>query len=140
MSEGLRDLSIKHLNEALKLMEEGKHKEASKELEQAEEASLQAEAYDVFLYVQTEKGHLMQTLGAYEEALKIHSLTLKTSEELISKNLDNEFFQSIFQMNLDDIFALGNFFYNNGRFIQAKNCYELHLSTHKNYSKQTQKM
>jgi len=110
MSECLRDLSIKYLNEALKLMQGGKHKEASKYLEQAEEASLKAEAYDVFLYVRTIKGRLMQTVGAYEEASKILFLNLKTTEELLSKDPDNELYQLIFQMNLNSIFTLGSIF------------------------------
>jgi tetratricopeptide (TPR) repeat protein len=128
MSESLRDSAVNHLNEALSLMLEGKQKEASKNLEQAEETSLKAEAYDIFLCVQTEKGHLMKTLGAYEEALKIHSLTLKSTEDLLSKDPYNELYQSIFQMNLDAIGTLGNHFFKTGRFIQTKNCYELHLS------------
>lgn len=70
----------------------------------------------------------MQILDVYEEALKINSFNLKTTEELLSKDPDNEFYQSIFQTNLDAIGTLGNLFYNAGRFIQAKNCYELHLS------------
>jgi hypothetical protein len=78
--------AVNHLDEALSLMQEGKHKEASKKLEQAEEPSLKAEAYDVFLYVRTIKGHLMHTLGAYDEALKIHSLNLKSAENLLSKD------------------------------------------------------
>ena len=120
MSESWRDSAVNNLNEALSLMQEGKHKEASKKLEQAEEASLKAEAYDIFLYVQTKKGHLMQILGAYEESLKIHSVTLKATEELLSKDPDNELYQSIFQMNLDAIGTLGNLFYNTGRFLQAR--------------------
>ena len=128
MSRLLRDSAVNHLNEALSLMQEGKPKEASKELEQAEEASLKAEAYDACLYVRTMKGHLMQILGAYEEALKINFLTLKSAEDLLSKDPDNELYQSIYQMNLDAIETLGNIFYKTGRFLQAKNCYELQLS------------
>ena len=62
MSRSLRDSAVNHLNEALSLIQENKHKEASKNLEQAEEAALKAEAYDVFLYVQSIKGNLMQIL------------------------------------------------------------------------------
>jgi tetratricopeptide (TPR) repeat protein len=119
MSECLRDLSVEHLNEALKLMRGGKHKEASKDL----------------LYVQAIKGYLMQILGAYEEASKILFLNLKTTEELFSKDPDNELYHSIFQMNLDSIFTLGRLFNNKGLFLQAKNCYELHISTFQNLLK-----
>jgi len=45
----------------------------------------------------------MQVLGAYEEALKIHSLALKVTEELLSKDPDNKLYQSSLQMNLDEI-------------------------------------
>jgi len=127
MSESLRDSAITSFNEALELMQKGQNKEALKALEKAEEAADQAEAYDIFLYIQALKGHLMQAIGAYEEALNIHSLILKAAEELLSKDPDNELYQSILQMNLDGIINLGNLFYNMGRFLQAKNYYESHL-------------
>jgi tetratricopeptide (TPR) repeat protein len=127
MSESLRDSAINYFNEALDLMQKGQHKEALKALEKAEEAAGQAEAYDIFFYIQALKGHLMQAIGAYEEALNIHSLTIKAAEELLIKDLDNELYQSILQMSLDGIITLGNLFYNIGRFLQAKNCYESHL-------------
>jgi hypothetical protein len=76
MSQSLRDSAVNHLSEVLSLRKKGKHKEALKELEQAEESSHKAEAFDVYLYVWTAKGKLMQTLGKYEDALKIHSLNL----------------------------------------------------------------
>jgi len=68
------------------------------------------------------------TIGAYEEALKNYSLAIKATEDLLSKDPDNEFYHSSLQMNLNAIGTLGNLFYNTGRFIQAKNCYELNLS------------
>ena len=128
MSEGLRDSAVDHLNEALELLQEGKYKEALEKLEKAEEISRQAEADDIFLYIQTIKGYLMQNLGDYEEALKIHTLSLKASEELLSKDYGNELSLLIIQLNLDAIGTLGNIFYEMGRFLQAKNCYETHLS------------
>ena len=51
MSQCLRDSSINHLNEALKLIQGSKKNEASTDFEQAGESSLKAEAYDVSLYV-----------------------------------------------------------------------------------------
>lgn len=132
MSESLRDSAINHLNEALELMEKNQNNEALKTLEKSEEAAMNAEAHDIFLYTQSVKGHLMQILGAYEEAFEIYSLILKDTEEILSKDPDNEFYESIFQMNLDAIDTLGNLFYNTGRFLQAKNCYELCLSIFQN--------
>ncbi|MDD3245554.1 MAG: tetratricopeptide repeat protein [Methanosarcina sp.] len=108
-------------------MQKGKHEEALKELEKTEEAAKRAKTNDISLNVQTLKGLIMQTIGAYEEALEIHSLALKTTEELLSKDPDNKPYQSSLQMNLDEIFKIGNRFYKMGRFLQAKNCYELHL-------------
>ena len=70
----------------------------------------------------------MQISSAYEEALKIHTLSLKATEDLLSKDPDNKFYQSNLQMNLKDIFTLENIFSNMGRFLQAKSCYELNLS------------
>ena len=128
MSGHLRDSAVKYLNEAFELMQEGKYKEALEELEKADEAAQKAEANDIYLYVQTIKGQLMQTTGAFEEALKIHIFSLKSAEELISKDHEKEPYNSIFQMNLNAIFELGSLFYNMEHFLQAKNCYELHLS------------
>ncbi|AKB50452.1 hypothetical protein MSBRW_1199 [Methanosarcina barkeri str. Wiesmoor] len=123
----MRDSAVNHLKEALELMQKNQNEEALKALEKAEEAARHEKTNDIFLYVQTLKGHLMQAVGAYEEALNIHSLALKIAEELISTDPDNELYQSILQMNLDEIITLGNILYNTGRFLQAKNCYELHL-------------
>jgi hypothetical protein len=61
---------------------------------------VKAKEEDLFLYVQTVKGHLMQNLGEYEEALKIHFLTLKIAEELFSKDHCEEIYLPILQMNL----------------------------------------
>jgi len=83
---------------------------------------MKAEAHDIFLYVQTEKGHLMQRLGAYEETLKIHSFTLKIADDVLSKDQEDDFYQSILLTNLDSIFTLGNLFYSMGLFFQAKRC------------------
>ncbi len=127
MSESLRDSAINYFNEALELMVKNQNKEALEVLEKAEEAAYQTKANDIFRYVQSLKGHLLQTLGEYEEALNLHSLAIKAAEELFVTDPDNEFYQSIIQMNLDEIITLGNLFYNTGRFLQAKNCYELHL-------------
>jgi CHAT domain-containing protein/Tfp pilus assembly protein PilF len=127
MSYGLKDISIKHLNEASKMMNEGKIQEASTNLKIAEETSLKAKAYDVFLFVQDRKEQLMYNLNAYDEALKIHSSTLKIIEGLLSKNPDNELYQSFLHNNLYAILSLGYFFYKMGRFTQAKNCFELQL-------------
>jgi tetratricopeptide (TPR) repeat protein len=74
----------------------------------------------------------MQILGEHEEALKIHSFTLKITEKILLEDPDNEFYQSIFQMNLNSVGTLRNLFYNMGRFLQVKNCYELHLSIFQN--------
>ena len=78
MSKRLRDSAERHIQKTISLMQESKNKEALKELEKAEEASLKAKAYDFSLSIQTIKGHLMQISGAYEEALKIHTHFLKS--------------------------------------------------------------
>ena len=86
----MRDSAKKHFQKTLSLMQKGKFEEALKELEKAEEAAQKAKADDIFLSLQTIKGHLMQTLGEHEEALKIYSLALKATEDLLSKDPDNE--------------------------------------------------
>ena len=108
-------------------MRSGKSKKALETLKKAEDAAMKAKEGDLLLYVQTVKGHLMQNLGEYEEALKIHIITLKILEEILSKDHCDEIYLPILQMNLKYIFELGNIFYNMGRFLEAKSCYEMNL-------------
>jgi tetratricopeptide (TPR) repeat protein len=96
MSQYLRDLAKRKFSKASMLMQKGKHKEALVELQEAEEAAHKTKANDILLHVLSTKGYIVQTLGAYEEALKIYSLILKTTEELLSKDPDNELYHSIF--------------------------------------------
>jgi CHAT domain-containing protein len=132
MSESLKDLSIKHLQhltELLKLIEVDSYREISKDLEQTEIASLTGEAYEIYYSILTINDEdLEQTIGTYDQDLEIHFLILKSIKELCLKDPDNELFQSIFHINLDAIHALGKFFEYRRLFIQAKKCYELHLS------------
>jgi len=128
MAGRLRDSAERHFQKTLSLMQKGRSKEALKELGKAEETAKRAKANDILLNAQALKGHIMQTVGAYEEALKIHVLSLKAAEELLSKDPDNKHYQSSLQMNIDAIGTLGNLFYNTGHFLQAKSCCELCLS------------
>ena len=98
-------------------------------------AAQKAKADDIFLSLQTIKGHLMQTLGEHEEALKIYSLAIKATEDLLSKDPDNEYYQSSLQMNFDAIFTLGNLSHSMGRFLEAKDFYELNLSIFQKFLK-----
>lgn len=76
-------------------MQTVKPEEALKELELAEKDANKAKANDIFLNVQTIKGHIIRALGEYEEALKIHVLSLKAIEESLFKDPANEFYQGI---------------------------------------------
>ncbi|AKB48082.1 hypothetical protein MSKOL_2305 [Methanosarcina sp. Kolksee] len=109
-------------------MQKGKPEEALKELEIAEKNAFKAKANDIFLNVQTIKGRIMLSLGAYEEALEVHTLSLKTIEKYIYKDPANEFSRSIFQANLEAIDTLSDVFHSIGHFSQAKSCCELNLS------------
>ncbi|AKB55304.1 hypothetical protein MSBR2_0106 [Methanosarcina barkeri 227] len=68
-------------------MQKGQNKEALKALEKAEEAAGQAKEIDIFLYVQTLKGHLMQALLIWgvlkrlNKGTKRHSKLGKSSSE-----------------------------------------------------------
>ncbi len=57
MSESLRDLAISSFNEAYERIQKDQNEEALIALEKAEEAANQAKANDIFLYIQTLKGH-----------------------------------------------------------------------------------
>jgi tetratricopeptide (TPR) repeat protein len=121
-------MAERSFSKAIKLIQKGKNKEALVELRKAEEAAKKAKANDILLQVQSTKGHLMQTLGAYEEALIIYFHIIKVAEEVLSKDPNDEHYKSILQINLEPVFVLGGIFHNIGNFIQAKNCFELHLS------------
>lgn len=127
MPRNLRDSAERHFQKALILMKNGKYKEALKVLKKAEETASKAGAYDLFLYIQTVKGQLMQDSGEYEEAMKVHFFILTNTEKLLSEEPYNEFYLQIVQMSLKSVFALGNVFHKMGRFSEAKSCFELNL-------------
>ncbi len=128
MSRLLRDSAERHVKKAIQLMQKDDQENALKELELAEKDAKKAKANDIFLNAQTIKGYIIRVLGAYEEALKIHVLSLKAIEESLFKDPANEFYQSIFQANLEEIGTLSDIFHSTGHFLQAKSCYELSLS------------
>jgi len=109
-------------------MQKGKQEKALKELEKAEEFAQQAKANDIFLSVQTMKGNLLRTLGKFEKALEVYTLSLKSIEKILSKYPGDEFYLSIFRENLDAIGALGDLFCKMGNYPQEQSCYELKLS------------
>lgn len=128
MSRYLRDLAKRHIENASKLMQKGKLEEALKEIEKVEKFAKQAKANDIYLNGQIIKGRLMQKLGNYEEALQIHTISLKATDELLSNDPNNENLKSILNENLDAVVFLGILFYNTGRFSKAEKCYEVTLS------------
>jgi tetratricopeptide (TPR) repeat protein len=128
MSRLLRDLAERHVKKIIQLMQKGKPEEALKELEIAEKYAKKEKANDIYLNVQTIKGNIMQVLGAYEEAFKIHVLSLKAIEESLFKDPANDFYQSICQANIEAIGTLSDLFHSTGHFLQAKSCCELSLS------------
>lgn len=99
----LKELAINCYNETLLLMQAGKYKEALNELEKAEKAAKEAKTDYFFLYFQTIKGYLMENIGEYEKSLRLHALSLKTSEALLAQDPDNKVCESIYHMNLDAI-------------------------------------
>jgi CHAT domain-containing protein len=126
MTESLRDLAAYHFNEARELIKQNQPNEALKDLKIAEEIALKEKANDIFLLSRTAEGQIMQTLGEYKKAFKIHALSLQAAEKLLSNDSDNELFRSIFQTNLSAIATLGNLFYDMGFLLQAQSCYELY--------------
>jgi tetratricopeptide (TPR) repeat protein len=114
----MRGIATKRFEKTLSLTKKGKLKEALIELEKAEEAAKKADAYDLYLSLQTVKGHIMQNSGEPEEAMKIYSFALEAAEDVLSKDPDNEFYQSMVKTNLEAIFTLGGIFHSMGRFLQ----------------------
>ncbi len=132
-SEQLREEAGKNLQETLNLMQNGQLEEALEFLQKAEEAAQKAEANETLFYALSIKGQLMQMLGRYEEALKFYSIASNASVKLLSKYPRNKHCLSNIQMNLYNIGNLGNLFFNKGRFLKAKNCYEKGLSISQKY-------
>lgn len=126
MTEDLGDLIIGYLNLVLELIQKDQPNEALLALEKAEKVAYQAEADDIFPYIQVIKGKLIWICES-EEDQKIHRFSLKATEDLLSKDPDNKFYQTSLQKNLDAILNLGVLFNEIGHFLQAKNCYELIL-------------
>ncbi|KKG07023.1 tetratricopeptide repeat protein [Methanosarcina mazei] len=109
-------------------MQNGKFKEALNEIEKAEKPIKELnEPSDILLFWST-KGNLLYQINRYEEALNIYILALKTSENLLSKEPDNKIYQSVFMVSFIQVFVFGNTFHKMGRFLQAENCYEIHLA------------
>jgi len=123
---GLKSIQDVRIGKNITLQIEAETAESAKAI--AEEAAKKAKANDILLRVHGFKGYIMQTLGAYEEALKVYYLTLNAAEDILSKEPNNKQYNSNLQTNLESIFILGNIFHNNGYFLQAKSCFELHLS------------
>lgn len=43
----------------------------------------------------------MRNIGEYEKSLRLHALSLKSTERALSKDPENELYQSILNINLD---------------------------------------
>jgi Uncharacterized protein conserved in bacteria len=129
MSRLLRDLAERHFQKALQLLQKKKHKEALKELEKADEAAKKAKADDLLLKILSFKGQLMLTLEELDKAIKVYEYVLSINTDLFMKYPDNDFFRSSLETNLKNIGNLGNTFGNFGNVSQAKNCYELCISS-----------
>mgnify|MGYP000904633697 CR=1 FL=1 len=129
MSRFLRDSAERHFQKASQLLQKKKHKEALKELEKADEAAKKAKADDLLLKILSLKGQLMLTLEELDKAIKVYEYALGINTDLFTKYSDNDFFRSSLEANLKNIGNLGNTFGNFGNFSQAKNCYELCISS-----------
>jgi len=99
----LKEVAITHFNESLCLMQAGRYEEALEELENAEKAAKGAKADCFFLYFRIIKGQLMRSIGEYERSLRPHALSLKSTERALSKEPENELYQSILHINRDAI-------------------------------------
>lgn len=131
MSECLRDLSIKYLNETLELIKEGKSIEALKELEKAEEAAkllliyseneffqtnLQIKFNDVFTL-----GQRLDNMGRFSQAQHFYELSLLISQKILKTDPENVKYQSDVTLTLNN---LGYLLWNMGRMEDAKDRYE----------------
>lgn len=129
MSRFLRDLAERHFKKASQLVQKGKHKEALNELEKADEASKKAKDDDLLLKILSLKGQIMVTLEELDKAIKVYEYALGINTDLFTKYPDNDFLRSSLETSLKNIGNLGNTFGNFGNVSQAKNCYELCISS-----------
>lgn len=125
--EKLREEAIKYFNRTVDLMQEGKPEESLESLQKAEKAAQEAESGAILFHTLKARGQILQSLGRLEEAMETYSFSLKTSEELLSEDPENELYIDTVRLNLNNIGNLGNIFQRMGNFAFSKECYEIGL-------------
>ncbi len=109
------------------LIQAGKLEEALESLQKAEKVAREAENDVVLLHTLKLRGQILESLGRLEEALETYTFALKTNEELLETDPEDELYLDLFQMNLNNIGNLGNIFRRTGNSQASKQSYETGL-------------
>ncbi len=123
-SEQSTEKAVKRFNESLDLIQVGKLEEALEFLPKAENAAYEAGNDAVLLHTLKLRGQILESLGRLEEALETYTFALKTNEELLETDPEDELYLDFLQMNLNNIGNLGNMFWRTGNSQSSKQSYE----------------
>ncbi|HWR25985.1 MAG TPA: tetratricopeptide repeat protein [Methanosarcina sp.] len=123
--EQLREAAVKYFNESLDLMQAKKYEEAFESLLKAEKAAQEIKDGVILFHTLKVRGQLLQSLNRFEEALETYAFSLKTNEELLENDPDNELYLDTLRMNLNNIGNLGNIFQRMNNFQASQKCYEI---------------
>ncbi len=126
-SEQLREEAVKHFNESLDLMQEGKLEEALESLQGAEKAACEAKDGAVLFHTLKARGQLLQSLGRLDEALETYTFSIKISEKILETDPENKFYLDTLLVNLNNIGNLGNIFRRMDNLEFSKQSYETGL-------------
>jgi tetratricopeptide (TPR) repeat protein len=125
--EQLREEAIKHFNESLDLMQEGRLEGALESLQKAEKTAHEAKDGAVLFHTLKVRGQMLQSLGRLEEALETYTFSLRTDEKLLETDPENKLYLDALRMNLNNIGNLGNIFWRMGKFQSSQQSYEVGL-------------
>jgi tetratricopeptide (TPR) repeat protein len=123
--EKLREAAVNYFNESLDLMKAERYEEAFEFLLKAESAAQEIKDGAILFHTLKVRGQLLQALGRFEEALEVYAFSLKTNEELLENDPDNELYLDALHMNLNNIGNLGNLFQRIENFKSSQQCYEI---------------
>ena len=126
-SEQSTEKAARRLNESLDLIQAGKLEEALESLRKAEKAARETENDAFLLHTLKLRGQILESLGRLEEALETYTFALKTNEELLETDPEDELYLDLLLMNLNNIGNLGNMFRRSGNSQSSKQSYETGL-------------
>jgi tetratricopeptide (TPR) repeat protein/predicted amidohydrolase len=120
MNRGSIDKISRQINKAILEDRHGKHKEALKIIDNAEELSIRLQEYNLWK-IRSIKGGILYSLGRFTESLDLSFDALNTYKKIYQADSENDTYKS----NVGTMFLnIGNSLYATGRLEEAKDQYE----------------